>query len=130
MTGSERVARQFGGCPLAGRNEPLFTSFVADYTEIVKLAVEEAIARRDRQVLPRLVVLARRAGDQDAVPQDLIAVHLSALAALVRNKPGAMARACVRHSRLLLVKLLGELALYYRGRAAVRHQALTASTEK
>jgi hypothetical protein len=36
---------------------------------------------------------------------------------MIRNKPHTKARAFVRHSRLLLVKIIGELALYYRARA-------------
>lgn len=110
--------REFGRCPLADGDEGLFAAFVADYAEIIQLAVEEAIARIDRKVFPRLKALARRAGENDAVPQDLIAVHLTALAGLIRNKPHTMARACIRQSRLLLVKLIGELALYYRNRGA------------
>lgn len=117
MSGSGPVATPFGA-PLAQRNETLFAAFVAEYAGIVQLAVEEAITRTDRQVYPKLRRLAWRAGAEEAVPQDLIGIHLSALAAMIRNKPHTKARACVRHSRLLLVKTIGELALYYRDRAS------------
>jgi hypothetical protein len=111
------AAAQVSPCPLARHNPGLFGAAVDEYREIVQIAVEEAVSGTDRRTYSRVRDLARRAGEQDAVPQDLIAVHLSALVILVKNKPHAMAKACTRHSRLLLVKMLGELALYYREQA-------------
>ena len=117
MTGAGPFVAPLETCPLARRNGTLFAAFVVEYAKIVQLAVEEAVSRTDRQVYLKLKDLGRRAGEQDALPQDLIAVHLSVLASMIRNEPHAKARACVRHSRLLLVKTIGELALYYRDRA-------------
>ena len=108
------ASTQFGACPLARKDLALFEALVEDYREIIQLAVEEALSATDRQTFSRLRALARRAGRQDAAPQDLVAIHLAALVTIVKDKPHAMAKACVRQSRLLLVKLVGELALYYR----------------
>lgn len=113
------ASTQLSACPLYRQNPVLFDSLANAYCDIVQLAVREAVSGTDRHVFAKLRTLARRAGDHDAVPQDLIAVHLSALAMLVKAKPHAMVRACIRQSRLLLVKLVGELALYYRDRARV-----------
>jgi hypothetical protein len=104
----------FGACPLARKNAALFGALVEDYREIIQLAVEEALSGVDHRTFSRVRALARRAGRQDAAPQDLVAVHLTALVTIVKDKRHVMAKACVRRSRLLLVKLLGELALYYR----------------
>ncbi len=113
--GSDTAAStQFGACALARKNSALFGTLVEDYREIIQLAVEEALSGTDRHTFSRLRALARRAGREDAAPQDLVAVHLTALVTIVRDKPHAMAKACVRQSRLVLVKLIGELALYYR----------------
>jgi hypothetical protein len=109
---------QLSACPLSRRHPELFEAFVCSYCEILQLAVEEAVSSTDGRVFAKLRTLAKQAGDKDAVPQDLIAVHISALAILVNTKPQAMVRACIRHSRLLLVKMVGELALYYREQAA------------
>ena len=87
---------------------------MSSYGEIVQLSVRESMSATERHVFAKIRALARRAGEHDAVPQDLIAIHLSALATLVKSKPPALIRACIRQSRLLLVKLIGELALYYR----------------
>jgi hypothetical protein len=106
-------------CPLFRKDPELFEAFAVDYGDLVQTAVRETVSRTDENVFARLRVLARRAGENGAVPQDLIAVHLSALAGLVRTKPHTMIKACMRQSRLLLVKMIGELALYYRERAAV-----------
>jgi hypothetical protein len=111
------AAAQVSPCPLARQNPALFSAAVEEYGEIVQLAVEEAVSGTDRRTFSRVRDLARRTAEQDAIPQDLIAVHLSALVTLVQNKPHAMAKACTRHSRVLLVKMLGELALYYREQA-------------
>lgn len=108
------ASTQFGACPLSRKDSALFGALVEDYREIIQLAVEEALSGTDRHTFSRVRALARRAGRQDAAPQDVVAVHLTALVMIVKNKPHAMVKACVRQSRLLLVKLIGELALYYR----------------
>ncbi|SRR5579885_1585958 len=108
------------GCELARKAPELFKPAVDEYAAIVQLAVEESISVTDRHTFSRVRKLARKLGQADSLPQDLIAIHLSALATLVRSKPQPMARACVRHSRLLLVKMIGELALYYREQARGR----------
>ena len=105
------------GCELARKNPQLFTTAVEEYCTVLQLAVEESVSGTDRHTLRRIRTLARKLGEVDSLPQDFIAVHLSALANVVRNKPHAMAKACVRHSRLLLVKMVGELALFYREQA-------------
>jgi hypothetical protein len=117
------TSNQFSACPLARQQPELFASFVSHYSDIVELAVQEVVTGTDRHVFAKVRSLARRAGEETAVPQDLIAVHLSALAILVQSKPQAMVRACIRHSRLLLVKMIGELALYYREQAIRQRQA-------
>ena len=111
------IPGQFGACPLARRDPELFQKFVTNYSEIIRLAVEESALGTDRHVFSKLRTLGRRAGEGDAEAQDLIAVHLSALASIVTINPQAMVKACIRHSRLLLVKMIGELAMYYRERA-------------
>jgi hypothetical protein len=112
-----RISGLFNPCPLFRKYPDLFEAFVATYREIVELAIQQTISGTDRNVFPKLRTLAREAGQRDALPQDLIAVHLSALSVIVKTKPQAMVRACIRHSRLLLVKMVGELAIYYRERS-------------
>ena len=105
------------GSELARKMPQVFAASVEEYCTVLQLAVEESVSATDRHTLARIRTLARRLGEADSVPQDFIAVHLAALAIVVRNKPHAMAKACVRHSRLLLVKMVGELALFYREQA-------------
>jgi hypothetical protein len=123
---SLQLSSQFSTCPLFRHHPELFETFVGTYCEILQVAVEEAVSGTDRHVFSKVRTLAKLAGEKNAEPQDLIAVHLSALAILVNTKPQAMVRACIRHSRLLLVKLVGELALYYREQA-VRSKAISES---
>jgi hypothetical protein len=111
---------QLGECALSHRDPGLFDSFVTRYGEIVELATRQSRPGADLRVFKNLRDLAREAGQRNASPQDLIAVHLSTLAILLKTKPQALARACVRHSRLLLVKMVGELALYYRDRSLAK----------
>jgi len=111
------IPKQFGSCPLARRDPELFQLFVTNYSEIIQLAVRESVSGTGQNVFTKVRTLARRAGEGDAEAQDLIAVHLSALASIVKANPQATVRACIRHSRLLLVKMIGELAMYYRERA-------------
>jgi hypothetical protein len=122
MIEPDAIPAEFAGCELARKTPQFFASAVEEYCAIVQLAVEESVSRVDRHTMARVRKLARRLGEIDSVPQDFIGIHLSALAILVKNKPDAMAKACVRQSRLLLVKMLGELALFYReqARAGVR----------
>ena len=116
MAASE--TNEFSTCQMYRRDAHLFETFVGDYASIIELAVREAVSGTDIHVFARVRRLARKAGESDAVPQDLIAVHLSALSKLVQTKPQALVKACIRQSRLTLVKMIGELALYYRDRAA------------
>jgi len=104
-------------CCLSYKDPALFEALVADYGDIVELAVREVVSGADLKVYPKLRALAWRTGEKDGLPQDLIAVHLSALSTLVRSKPQAIIRTGIRQSRMLLVKMIGELALYYRNRS-------------
>lgn len=120
QTMETQTSPEFRTCPLYRHAPELFQTFVANYGELIELSVREAVSGTDRQVFSKLRRLARRAGEQDALPQDMIAVHLAALSNLVKTRPQAMVRAGIRLSRLLLVKMIGELALYYRERAAAK----------
>jgi len=109
-----QISSQLSPCPLFRSHPDVFERFVTTYREIVELAIQQAVSGT---VFGKLRLLARQAGQQDAVPQDMIAVHLTALSVIVKTKPQAMVRASIRHSRLLLVKMIGELAIYYREQA-------------
>jgi len=109
-----RSAAGLRACALSRNDPALFDALVGEYGDIVELAVREVLSGTDFKVYPKLRELAWRAGEKDSLPQDLIAVHLSALSILVRTKPHAMVRTGIRQSRMLLVKMIGELALYYR----------------
>ena len=111
----DAISSQFSACPLARRDPEVFETFVAAYADIVLLAVEEATSGAGQPVFGKVRSLAVRAGEIDAEAQDLIAVHLTALARIVANKPEARVRAAsIKQSRLLLVKMVGEMAMYYR----------------
>ena len=101
-------------CLLARHDSALFSALAAEYCALVRLASEESVFSTDRQVFAGIRKLARRAGERDALPQDLVSVHISGLAKIAESVPRPMARLCFRQARLLLVKLMGELALYYR----------------
>jgi hypothetical protein len=102
---------------MARQNPRLFAVLVEEYSAIVQLAVQQSLSGTDQHIFPKVRQLSRRAGEETAEPQDLIGVHLAALAILVKNRPHAMVKACIRHSRLLLVRMIGDLALYYREQA-------------
>ncbi len=112
-----QISHEFHSCPLYRQSPGLFDSLVSDYSAVIRLAVRESVSISERPGFVLLRNLARRAGESDASPQDLIAVHLSALSNIIRSSPRNLARACIRQSRLLLVKMIGELALFYRDRA-------------
>ncbi len=114
---SETDAASTFACELARRDPLLFAAAVEEYGVVIESSIEEALSGTDRHTRGRIRALARKLGAEDAVPQDLVAIHLSTLAGVVKSKPHALAKACVRHSRLLLVKMVGELALFYRDQA-------------
>jgi hypothetical protein len=114
---SEFSSGEFSHCQLAREDPMLFSSLVVEYSHAVQLAVEESVFRTDRQVFVRIRNLARSAGEKDAVPQDLIFIHIAGLARIAKDTPRRLAKAYVQHARLLLVKMVGELALYYREQA-------------
>lgn len=112
--GAGLASSEWTNCLLARNDPAFFGALVTEYSQIVRLAVEESVFRTERHVFAKIRNLARSAGEKDAVPQDLIFVHITGLAKLTENVPRPMAKACVQHARLLLVKMIGELALYYR----------------
>ena len=114
---SEFASSELSNCLLARHDPMFFSSLVIEYSRVVQLAVEESVFRTDRQVFVGIRNLARSAGEKDAVPQDLIFVHIAGLARLAKDAPRPLAKAYVQHARLLLVKMIGELALYYREQA-------------
>ena len=120
---SSFASAEFAPCLLA-RNEPaLFLTLSTDYCAITQLAVEESVLRTDRQVFARVRHLARRAGEKNAVPQDLVCVHIAGLSMIADKLPRPVAKACAQHARLLLLKMIGELALYYREQASLIRNA-------
>lgn len=112
-------------CLLARNHPTLFSALAIEYSTITQLALEEAALRTDRQVLAKVRNLATRAGEVNAVPHDLVCIHLMALSILAGKVRPTVAKACAQHARLLLLKMMGELALYYRDKARLARNGVS-----
>lgn len=110
------LSTEVTNCLLAQNNPDLFSALVAEYDHIVRQAAQQIPLFADRESLAKISHLARRAGEHDAVPADLIAIHLAALATLANSNSRLVVKTCMHQARLLLLKMVGELALYYRSK--------------
>jgi hypothetical protein len=111
------------GCHLLQNHPALFAALTTEYRGIVQRAAEKASSYPDREILSQIAGLSRRAGEHDAAPVDLVAIHLAALGRLATQNSRPVAKACLRQARLLFLKMIGELALYYRSKVPIAKAA-------
>lgn len=110
---SDVTARIYGHTPLA-ENSPLFAQLVKEYGDVVELSLEERGFRTSTNRGPLLTVLADRLGFLRALPRDVIAIHTQALRDRLTNTTVARSRVYLDEARLVLLRLMGYLAAYYR----------------
>lgn len=90
---------------------------VVGYARLLTQVVDEMAYKIEARHGEPLRELVRELGQQDATPHDLIELHLRTLQRLETMQKRFPQSAYVEEGRMLLLEMMGELALHYRGRA-------------
>lgn len=109
------VARKsFGQSSLREMAPDAFEDLVHRYQEILDHALEEQAMRTRKGVAEDLKNLADLLGSLGAGPRDVVALHTVATTAKLAGSSLRKAKAYIVEGRLLLLKLMGDLASFYR----------------
>ncbi len=92
----------------------VFGDLVRHYQDILDHALEERAMRTNMGVVEELKSLADRLGRLGAGSTDVVDLHMATMTAKLHGHPPQKARAYVTEGRLLLLKLMGDLASFYR----------------
>lgn len=106
-------ARSFGSTPLAVKAPSLFEDMVRTYQSLLDSALEEKTLK-GKQMPETLNELADQLGTLDASPRDIVELHKAAINAKIDGQTPGKAKAYVEEGRLLMVRLMGLLASFYR----------------
>ncbi|MGF1640282.1 MAG: response regulator [Rhodospirillales bacterium] len=110
-----RVARKsFGQSSLRDADAAFFADLVVRYQDILDRSLEERAMKTNKGVVEDLRGLADQLGAFGASPRDVIELHTAAIATKLKRQPLQKAKAYVLEARLLLLKLMGDLASFYR----------------
>ncbi|TVR99214.1 MAG: hypothetical protein EA406_04405 [Rhodospirillales bacterium] len=106
-------ARSFGSTPLSVKVPELFEDMVRTYEALLDSALEEK-ALKGKHVPEALNQLADQLGALDASPRDIVELHKAAINSKIGGQTPSKARAYVEEGRLVMVRLMGQLATFYR----------------
>jgi DNA-binding NarL/FixJ family response regulator len=111
----QRVARRsFGQNSLKEAAPGVFGDLVRHYHDILDRSLEERAMKTNKGVVEQLKSLADRLGGLDAAPPDVVDLHMATITAKLHGQPLQKAKVYVAEGRLLLLKLMGDLASFYR----------------
>lgn len=99
--------------PIRGSQFRLFQEYVASYTELLEMVVDErGFAVKNTDVPVR--ALASRLGALHASARDVVEIHLSSLRTCSVGTASSRQQAYLEEGRVLLLQLMGYLVAYYR----------------
>jgi DNA-binding NarL/FixJ family response regulator len=126
--------KSFGQSSLKESAGSLFGDLARQYLEILDHSLEERAMKTKKGVVEQLKSLADELGALGAGPRDVVELHTAAITTKLHGQPLPKAKAYVIEGRLLLLKLMGDLASFYRnlslGKAPQRGGTLPASRTK
>ncbi len=110
-------ARIFGQVDLRDALADRFDDLVAQYADLLELAMERTAFEGDYGVSDHLRDLAASLGAVGAGPRDVVQIHAKALESEAANRQGRSAPEFVHEARLVVLELMGYLVSYYRAQA-------------
>jgi DNA-binding NarL/FixJ family response regulator len=108
------AAELYGDEPVAVSAPQAQQQLQRRYGALLRLAVDQRVHRQQDKLSEELVSLAQRLGALRAGPRDVMTMHTQALRARLRQAAAAEVDALLDESRLLALRLMGELLLHYR----------------
>lgn len=92
----------------------IFDKLVSEYEDILDHALESQTYKVNHDISEELRILADKLGQLNAGPQDIVLLHTTALKEKNRDSSYAKSAAYIEEGRILVLKLMGYLAAYYR----------------
>lgn len=111
------TAKSFGMLPVREQWPERFDQFVARYSHILDMAMEEQAFRVSHQTDDKLQGIADGLGFLKAGPRDVIEIHQKSLQASARGQTQQKTQAYLVEGRILVLRLMGYLVNYYRNHA-------------
>lgn len=119
-----RVASSlYGAASLSEMLPEQFQGFLEQYQALLEKAVDESVHKQSDRVSTDLLILSEMLGSLRAGPGDVIDLHIAAVRGRLKELPPGRARAYLEESRLVVLKLMGNLVSHYRRFSMARPQA-------
>ena len=114
------TARALGVAPLSSAAPEVFAQLQAEYGQLLTLALRERVSRVEKEVSPRLRVLADRLCFLRAGPRDVIELHYLELHSRSQAEDPSRSQAYLEVGRQTVLELMGLLVAAYRHHAVGR----------
>ena len=109
------VTGQIYGLVSLQESSPIyFNELVKEYGSLMDLALEQRAFQMEDKVSVGLPPLVEQLGFVKATARDIVEIHSSALKQKNQGVPPLRAQAYIEEGRILLLKLMGNLVMYYR----------------
>jgi len=108
-----QTARHYGRSALSDSNPQQFRSLLVSYDRLLDLSIEQQCVKTYGDLDPELNRFIIHLGALNAGPRDVIDIHKAALSAKLLRLTPRKRTPLLEESRLLILKVMGELARYY-----------------
>jgi PAS domain S-box-containing protein len=124
------TARLYGVVTLLDGFPDTFANLVDTYQELMDLSLEQQTFKVKHDISGRLSAMAETLGFCRAGPRDVVDIHTAALKEKVRTASNEKKKAYTGEGWLMVLKLMGDLASFYRNRTYGVNIPATHKTEK
>jgi CheY-like chemotaxis protein len=108
------AAQMFGAMSLSKALPDIFKEMVAEYGQLLDLALEQRLYKVEHNISEGLYELVERLGFLKAGPRDVIDLHSAALKERLDKAGLSKTQAYVEEGRMAALELMGHLVSYYR----------------
>lgn len=108
------TARIYSGSPLKESAPNEFNAALAEYLDVLDLALENRAFKMDTNLPERFRELGLQLGFMRSGPRDVIEIHTNALKKRIQGVPPLKAAAYLEEGRICVLELMGYLTSYYR----------------
>lgn len=111
---NEITKQAFGIRSLKQVDPSVFSDLVYRYSELLDLALDQRTYRVDHDLTDKIQEISNELGFYSCSPRDVIELHTESMQLRLSEKTPKKSQAYVEEGRLLLLKLMGHLVLFYR----------------
>jgi DNA-binding response OmpR family regulator len=108
------TARIYSGSPLHDSAPDEFKAAVAEYFDLLDVAIEQRLFNEPTDYTERLRELGQQLGFLRAGPRDVVEIHTTALRQRMETGPAEKSQAYIEEARIAGLELMGHLTGYYR----------------